>query len=334
MNDNVIIVKDVVKDYASKRALDHVSMTVEKGKIHGLLGPNGAGKTTLIRILNRITAPDSGTVTFLGRDFTRKDLDRIGYLPEERGLYPKMKVGDQAMYLSRLKGLTSREAKKRLEEWFERMDILPWWNKEVRELSKGMAQKVQFICTVIHKPDLLIFDEPFSGFDPLNVELIKREILRLKDEGATLIFSTHSMQSVEDLCDNLSLINNGRVVLDGSVKLIRNAYKGNLYRITFDKNEVQFPEEMEEKYGLKSREVDPTLGYTTFLIENISNLSPNTILSDWMGVGSIVLFEETIPSMNDIFLDVVKKSGIPQELQGVMDQNGEIVTTGKMSDLY
>ncbi len=332
MNETVIKVKDVVKDYAAKRALDHVSMEVERGKIHGLLGPNGAGKTTLIRILNRITAPDEGEITFLDRTFTRKDLDRIGYLPEERGLYPKMKVGDQAMYLSRLKGLSSAEAKKRLEEWFERMDILPWWNKEVRELSKGMAQKVQFICTVIHKPDLLIFDEPFSGFDPLNVEIIKREILRMKDEGATLIFSTHSMQSVEDLCDNLTLINRGKVVLGGSVKLIRQGYKGNLYKITFD-SDIPFPEEKKERYTLKSRDEDPTLGYTSFLIENDLNLAPNDILSEWMGYGNIVLFEETIPSMNEIFIDVVKKSGVPEELQGVLGDGSEPLSA-QMSDLY
>ena len=330
MSQHVIEVREVVKDYASKRALDHVSMNVEKGKIHGLLGPNGAGKTTLIRILNRITAPDSGEITFLDRTFTRRDLDRIGYLPEERGLYPKMKVGDQAMYLARLKGLSGAEAKKRLTEWFERMDILPWWKKEVRELSKGMAQKVQFICTVIHKPDLLIFDEPFSGFDPLNVEIIKREILRMKDEGATLIFSTHSMQSVEDLCDNLSLINRGKVVLDGSVKLIRRGYKGGLYKITFD-SDVPFPEDKSERYRLRSRSFDPILGYTTFLLENSQNLSSGEILSEWMSLGSIVLFEETIPSMNEIFIDVVKKSGIPEELQGVLD---DPATAATMSDLY
>ena len=331
MSENVIEVREVVKDYASKRALDHVSMTVEKGKIHGLLGPNGAGKTTLIRILNRITAPDEGEISFLDRDFTRKDLDRIGYLPEERGLYPKMKVGDQAMYLSKLKGLSSKEAKARLEEWFERMDILPWWNKEVRELSKGMAQKVQFICTVIHKPDLLIFDEPFSGFDPLNVEIIKREILRMKEEGATLIFSTHSMQSVEDLCDNLTLINGGKVVLGGSVKLIRQGYKGNLYKITFD-SDIPFPEDKAERYRLRNREIDPTLGYTTFLLENSQNLHPNDILHEWMPLGNIVLFEETIPTMNEIFIDVVKKSGVPEELQSVLADGA--LTGSSMSDLY
>ena len=331
MSENVIRVREVVKDYASKRALDHVSMDVERGKIHGLLGPNGAGKTTLIRILNRITAPDSGEITFLDRSFSRKDLDRIGYLPEERGLYPKMKVGDQAMYLSRLKGLSAPEAKKRLEEWFERMDILPWWNKQVRELSKGMAQKVQFVCTVIHKPDLLIFDEPFSGFDPLNVEIIKREILRMKEEGATLIFSTHSMQSVEDLCDNLTLINQGKVVLGGSVKLIRQSYKGNLYKITFD-SEIDFPSEMQGRYGLKSRETDPMLGYTGFLLENTLNRPSNDIISEWAPFGNIVRFEEIIPSMNEIFIDVVKRSGLPEELQGILSDAA--TPAAGMSDLY
>ena len=205
-------VKDVSKHYATHTALDQVSLQVEEGQIFGLLGPNGAGKSSLIRIINRITAPDSGEVLLEGKPIQESDLRHIGYLPEERGLYPKMKVGEQAIYLSRLKGLTKQEAEKRVRKWFEHLDILPWWGKKVEELSKWMQQKVQFICTVIHEPKLLIFDEPFSGFDPVNAETLKQEILRLRDSGTTLILSTHNMQSVEELCDSITLIDRSHVV--------------------------------------------------------------------------------------------------------------------------
>lgn len=305
MSEYIVEVKDVVKDYANHRALDHVNVSVEKGKIHGLLGPNGAGKTTLIRILNQITAPDSGEVTFDGRPFKRSDLDYIGYLPEERGLYKKMKVCDQAIYLSRLKGLSAQEAKKRLRAWFERMDIMPWWDKKVSELSKGMAQKVQFICTVIHEPKLLIFDEPFSGFDPINVEILKDEILRLREQGHSLIFSTHNMQSVEDLCDNLTLINRSRVVLQGDVQEVRKSYKGDLYKVVFD-GVPAFPDNLDEHLHLNQRQTDE-YGYTSLLLENRHGLSSNEIISLCTQWGSIIHFEEIIPSMNEIFLDVVRK---------------------------
>lgn len=305
MSEYIVEVKDVVKDYANHRALDHVNVSVEKGKIHGLLGPNGAGKTTLIRILNQITAPDSGEVTFDGRPFKRSDLDYIGYLPEERGLYKKMKVCDQAIYLSRLKGLSAQEAKKRLRAWFERMDIMPWWDKKVSELSKGMAQKVQFICTVIHEPKLLIFDEPFSGFDPINVEILKDEILRLREQGHSLIFSTHNMQSVEDLCDNLTLINRSRVVLQGDVQEVRKSYKGDLYKVVFD-GVPAFPDNLDEYLHLNQRQTDE-YGYTSLLLENRHGLSSNEIIGLCTQWGSIIHFEEIIPSMNEIFLDVVRK---------------------------
>ena len=219
--------KDVCKSFGEKIALDHVSVDIPKGKIFGLLGPNGAGKTTLIRIINRITIPNNGEVLFEGRPITQDDVEKIGYLPEERGLYRKMKVGDQAMYFAQLKGMSSKEAAKELKKWFVRFGIESWWNKKVEELSKGMAQKVQFITTVVHKPSLLILDEPFSGFDPVNAQIIREEILRLKDEGATIILSTHNMESVEELCDNIALINKSHVVITGGVDEIRHKYGNN-----------------------------------------------------------------------------------------------------------
>ncbi|MBP9992700.1 MAG: ATP-binding cassette domain-containing protein, partial [Bacteroidales bacterium] len=220
----IIEIKDVCKSFGEKVALDHISLEIPEGQIFGLLGPNGAGKTTLIRIINRITIPNSGEVLFNGRPITQRDVERIGYMPEERGLYRKMKVGEQAMYMAQLKGMSADEARAELKKWFIRFGIQDWWEKKVEELSKGMAQKVQFITTVVHKPSLLILDEPFSGFDPVNAELIRREILRLKEEGATIILSTHNMESVEELCDNIALINKSRLVITGGVEEIRRRY--------------------------------------------------------------------------------------------------------------
>lgn len=223
--------KHIVKRYAAHTALDDVSIDVERGKVFGLLGPNGAGKTTLIRIINRIIVPDEGEVMFDGHPLTQDDVFRIGYLPEERGLYKKMGVGEQAMYLARLKGMSSSDAKAELKKWFEKFDIMPWWHKKLEELSKGMQQKVQFICTVVHRPPLMIFDEPFSGFDPVNAELLKREILQLRDEGHTIIYSTHNMASVEDVCDNIALINHSKVVLSGSVLDVKRQFADGSYSI-------------------------------------------------------------------------------------------------------
>ena len=227
MDNYIIQCREVCKNFGEKVALDHVSVSVPEGKIYGLLGPNGAGKTTLIRIINRITIPNSGEVLFNGRPITQEDVSRIGYLPEERGLYRKMKVGEQAMYLARLKGMSSRDAEAELRRWFEKFGIMGWWNKKVEELSKGMAQKFQFITTVVHRPKLLILDEPFSGFDPVNAQVIREEILRLKEEGATILLSTHNMESVEELCDNISLFNKSHVVLSGGVGDIRREYGNN-----------------------------------------------------------------------------------------------------------
>lgn len=229
--ENFIEVRNVTKAFDRHVALSDVSLTMRRGRVFGLLGPNGAGKTTLIRILNRITAPDSGEVIFDGRQMQPADVARIGYLPEERGLYRKMKVGEQAVYLARLKGLTRREAETRLKEWFRKFGIMPWWNRKLEELSKGMAQKVQFIITVLHEPDLLIFDEPFSGFDPINANLLKDEILALRDKGATIIFSTHNMSSVEEICDHITLINKSRNILSGEVDEIRRRHGSNIFEV-------------------------------------------------------------------------------------------------------
>ena len=230
---DILSVEHVSKRFAEHTALDDVSLSIPRGSVYGLLGPNGAGKTTLIRIINRITAPDSGRVLFDGREIAPEDVCRIGYLPEERGLYKKMKVGEQAIFFARLKGLSRREATVRLKEWFERFGIQSWWGKRVEELSKGMAQKVQFIVTVLHEPELLIFDEPFSGFDPINANLLKEEILALRDKGATVIFSTHNMSSVEEICDHITLINKSRNILSGLVDEIRRRHGANLFEVVY-----------------------------------------------------------------------------------------------------
>ena len=230
---DILQVENVSKAYSSHLALNDVSLSIPQGQVYGLLGPNGAGKTTLIRIINHITAPDSGRVLFEGHQLTQDDVAHIGYLPEERGLYKKMKVGEQAVFFARLKGLSRQDAVRELRRWFERSDILSWWDKKVEELSKGMAQKVQFIITVLHRPKLLIFDEPFSGFDPINAQLLKDEIIKLKDDGSTVIFSTHNMSSVEEICDNITLINKSRNILSGNVEEIRRQYFGNRYQLTF-----------------------------------------------------------------------------------------------------
>lgn len=322
MENYLLEARDIVKDFSAHRALDHASLRVERGKIHGLLGPNGAGKTTLIRVLTRLTVPDEGEITFAGHPFTSKDLTHIGYLPEERGLYPKMKVGKQALYFAQLKGLERKEAEKRLRMWFERLDIIDWWDKKVGELSKGMAQKVQFVCTIIHQPDLLIFDEPFSGFDPINAEILKREMLRLRDEGHSIIFSTHDMYSVEELCDNITLINRSHVVLDGDIHEVRNDYRGNLYRIVYD-SEIELPEAVREKFVFRTDETN-LYGQHTLVIENTPGMSSRELLATFGPIGEVVSYEEIIPSMNDIFIDVVKKSGAPTELQSIMEKQREI----------
>lgn len=256
---NFLEVHNITKRYANHVALDDVSIDVSQGKVFGLLGPNGAGKTTLIRIINRITAPDSGEVLFDGHPFCEDDVRRIGYLPEERGLYKKMEVGEQAMYLARLKGMSKQDAKKELQKWFEKFGIMPWWYKKLEELSKGMQQKVQFITTVVHRPPLLIFDEPFSGFDPVNAELLKQEILTLRDEGHTIIYSTHNMASVEDVCDDIALINKSRVVLAGSVLDVKRQFADGTYEIKATGTREQIEQMAQQLQNVEMHEVLPSM---------------------------------------------------------------------------
>ena len=302
-------VRNVTKRYSAHLALDRVSLHVPKGQIFGLLGPNGAGKTTLIRIINRITAPDSGEVFFDGHLSRPEDVARIGYLPEERGLYKKMKVGDEALYLAQLKGLSAREARTRLQEWFERFDILSWWNRRVEELSKGMQQKLQFIITVVHRPDLLIFDEPFSGFDPVNAELLKQEILALKEQGHTIIFSTHNMASVEELCDHIALINHAQVVLSGSVRDVREQFKDNRYRVA-----IQRPaEEVSPINTLFQVEEQVVEGDVCRLVlQKNPSVRNAELLSALASHYEILSFEEIIPSMHEIFIRTVSSAHKPQ----------------------
>lgn len=302
---NFIETEDVVKQYANHLALDHVSIQVPEGKIFGLLGPNGAGKTTLIRIINRITAPDSGKIRFNGRDFRPEDIYQIGYLPEERGLYKKMKVGEQAIYLAQLKGLSYDEARKRIICWFDKFDIMPWWNKKLEELSKGMQQKIQFIITVIHEPALLIFDEPFSGFDPINAERLKQEILELKEAGHTIIFSTHNMASVEEICDEIALINQSKVVLSGPMAEVRNRFKNN----TFTVKVTSTPHGPFPSSGLFTllKETEKA-GVTEIHLRKAEGVSNSTLLTALAETREILSFTEVLPSMNDIFINTV--SGI------------------------
>lgn len=299
-----LVAEHVVKRYAKHLALDDVSIQVHRGTVFGLLGPNGAGKTTLIRIINRITAPDSGKIYLDGKPFSTADVARIGYLPEERGLYRKMKVGEQAIYLARLKGVDKATATKRLREWFEKFDINDWWNKKVEELSKGMQQKVQFICTVIHDPDLLIFDEPFSGFDPVNAELLKREILALRDRGKTVIFSTHNMQSVEELCDDIALINHSKVVLSGQVSEVREQFGKGIINVIL---RCSTPLTDAELSAFVVREKKFEGDKQTLRIERNREQSNRSIIEALPTRCEIQLFEEEIPSMNDIFISTVEQ---------------------------
>jgi ABC-2 type transport system ATP-binding protein len=275
-------------------------MEVETGKVFGLLGPNGAGKTSLIRIINQITGPDSGEVFFNGEKLHPKHVERIGYLPEERGLYKKMTVGDQVLYLARLKGLSKQDARKKLEYWFAKFDMQSWWKKKVEELSKGMQQKVQFIVTVIHEPELLILDEPFSGFDPINAQLIKNEILDLRKKGATVIFSTHNMGSVEELCDNIALINKSEKILDGAVKEIRKTYRSNTYRVSFKGNVLGFTNALWAGGEILEKNTEDDVH--TFTIRLAPNVSSSQFLQAVLPTCEIHAFNEIIPSMNDIFI--------------------------------
>lgn len=301
---NFLETEDVVKQYANHLALNKVSIQVPEGKVFGLLGPNGAGKTTLIRIINRITAPDSGLVRFNGREFQPEDIYQIGYLPEERGLYKKMKVGEQAIYLAQLKGLSYQEARTRLMRWFEKFDIMPWWNKKLEELSKGMQQKVQFIITIIHEPKLLIFDEPFSGFDPINANMLKEEILALRDKGATVIFSTHNMSSVEEICDHITLINKSHNILTGKLDDIRHEHGTNIFEVEFRGDRERLKAQLSNRYTILETEGEDALR-NALKIHLTEHEQIRELVSAINSAVEIRSFREIIPSMNDIFIKAV-----------------------------
>ena len=292
---------NVTKKYGDQLALDNVSISVPEQSIYGLLGPNGAGKTTLIRIINQITGPDSGELFLNGKKLRPEDVQLIGYLPEERGLYKKMKVGEQALYFAQLKGLHRTEAMRRLKYWFKKLEITDWWGKKVEELSKGMAQKVQFVTTVLHEPKLLIFDEPFTGFDPLNTNIVKNEILFLRERGATIIFSTHNMESVEELCDNITLINKAKTILEGSVKEIRSKWAANEYDLVFD---GQVKIEGNGHYNILNLKHED--GKSNIRLKTTSSITTNEILKTVMQSGNLISFNPALPSMNEIFIRVVE----------------------------
>lgn len=314
-------VDDVSKSYASHLALDGVSLQVPQGSVYGLLGPNGAGKTTLIRIINHITAPDSGRVMLDGHQLTQDDVAHIGYLPEERGLYKKMKVGEQALFFARLKGLSKAEATQRLRQWFERFDILDWWDRKVEELSKGMAQKVQFIVTVLHEPKLLIFDEPFSGFDPINANLLKDEILRLRDKGATVIFSTHNMNSVEELCDHITLINKSRNVLSGNVEELRRRFFSNRYDLTFDGDKPALGMALEPLVDSFADKGTDARGRNVVQIHLAQGAELRQAVAIANETVRLAGFSETMASMNDIFIRAVEDSNATSSATADSTQN-------------
>lgn len=305
---NILEVRNVVKRYGGYTALNSVSLDIPKGSIYGLLGPNGAGKTSLIRIINQITLPDSGTVLLDGEPLKPEHVQHIGYLPEERGLYKSMKVGEQCLYLAQLKGISKKEAKQQLDYWFDRLGISGWWDKKIQELSKGMAQKIQFVVTVLHRPKLLIFDEPFSGFDPVNANLIKDEILALKEQGATIIFSTHRMESVEELCDYIALIHKSNKLIEGRLSDVKRQFRTNAYEVGIVTPNVEgLMYDLTQKF---------TVGTTNFRSLNddvkleiqLGDATPNDLLSVLTGRGQVTHFVEKIPSVNDIFIRTVSNS--------------------------
>ena len=292
---NILEINNVIKEYENKKALDSISLNVNEGRIFGLLGPNGAGKTTLIRIINQITAPDKGEILFSGERFKREHIQNIGYLPEERGLYKSMKVGAQCLYLAQLKGLSKNKAKQKIHHWFKKLDMLDWLNKKVEELSKGMAQKVQFVSTVLHQPKLIILDEPFTGFDPINSEIIKNEIIALKESGSTIILSTHRMESVEELCDDIALINSGQCILEGSVNEIKNNFKEHIFEVQFEgtiQNEIQHFDTLVIESG-----------YGIFKAKNKENT--HTLIKQVVEQVNVTSFNEKLPTINDVFIQSV-----------------------------
>jgi len=311
--NNILVVDEVTKQFGDYTALKSVSLEIPENSIYGLLGPNGAGKTTLIRIINQITYPDTGTVFFNGAPLQPEHISQIGYLPEERGLYKSMKVGEQALYLARLKGLSKHDAKNKLKLWFERLDIGDWWSKKIQELSKGMAQKIQFIVTVLHEPKLLIFDEPFSGFDPINANIIKEEILKLKEQGTSIIFSTHRMESVEELCEYIALIHRSEKILDGKLSEIKKEFKNNIFGVGVT---TETPEDvllkLKERYQILSSKYDSGEKQLDFSIQ-LPNEDSTALLGLLGSVSNVNSFVETIPSANDIFIRSIQNKGFANE---------------------
>jgi ABC-2 type transport system ATP-binding protein len=303
---SILSIEHVTKQYAAHRAIDDVSMEIPTQSVFGLLGPNGAGKTSLIRIITQITAPDSGRILFEGEPLLASHIEQMGYLPEERGLYKKMEVGEQALYLARLKGLSRADAMKKLKYWFEKFEIQEWWKKKIEELSKGMQQKVQFVVTVLHEPKFLILDEPFTGFDPINAELIKNELLELHDKGTTIVLSTHRMESVEELCTHIALLNRSKKILDGSVKNIRQRYKSNTFEIQYIGNKIGFAHALWTGFELLDLEEDHD--HQVARVKMLNNHTPNDLLAALLPNVQILGFREIIPSMNDIFIQKVNEA--------------------------
>ncbi len=309
--NSLLVADSVSKKFGEFTALNSVSVSVPEGSIFGLLGPNGAGKTTLIRIINQITMPDTGAVTLGGEPLQAHHIRDIGYMPEERGLYKSMKVGEQVLYLAQLKGLDKAEAKKRAKHWFDKLEIGEWWNKKIQELSKGQAQKIQFVVTVMHNPKLLIFDEPFSGFDPINANLIKDEILQLREEGATVIFSTHRMESVEELCDHIALINKSNKILDGEINAIKREYRNNTFEVGVEVGEDAFAKAqsaLSSKFTTTPAHFKSLGDELKLRIQLDSNGSPNALLQELQSYGQVTHFVEVIPSVNDIFIQTVNQN--------------------------
>jgi ABC-2 type transport system ATP-binding protein len=307
----IISAKNIVKRFHNHTALDDVDIAVPEKSIFGLLGPNGAGKTTLIRIINQITAPDKGEVFFAGEKLAPHHIEQIGYLPEERGLYKKMEVGEQCIYLAQLKGLNKKDAEKKLKVWFEKFEMSAWWNKKVEELSKGMQQKVQFVATVLHEPRVLILDEPFSGFDPINASLIKNEIIRLKENGTTILLSTHNMSSVEELCDNITLVNKAKTILQGSVREIQQQYKANTYEIDFKGNMLAFTTGLWAGFEIIEHKTEGE--HCKAIVKLLKQNTPNNLLNAILPVVEVNGFREILPSMNDIFISKVQEKEVRME---------------------
>ncbi len=309
----ILDIQSVTKNYASHCALDNISISIPEQSVYGLLGPNGAGKTSLIRIITQITAPDNGQILYKGKPLERDHAMKMGYLPEERGLYKKMEVGEQAIYLARLKGMSKHDAVKKLKYWFEKYEIQGWWKKKIEELSKGMAQKVQFIITVMHEPELLILDEPFTGFDPINAELIKNELISLRNKGTTIVLSTHRMESVEELCSHIALINNSHVILEGSVKDVRKQFRSNMYEIRYHGNRISFTNALWAGFELIDLKEDAD--HNMARVQMLNNHSPNDLLNVLLPHVSILGLNEVVPSINDIFIKVINDSKAKNDQQ-------------------